>query len=145
MAGLSPSAAAEIAALTEQELAIELAKHRAPDIEEQYREIAKTVVPERILDTFMSAANVSAFVNEDGNLDEQRLRANLDVMKAAFSWEPVVVGDGAGGRAEAERRGYVTPQNLHNDRVEKLRRTGRSGQAAGLEEVERRYGSKGES
>jgi hypothetical protein len=97
MAELSPEVELQLAKLSEGEWAALTAKVRAPDVAEQYREIAKAVVPEHVLDHVMGFANVAAFVDDAGQLDEDRVRQTLAAMFPSLS-------NGSGGRAVAAAR-----------------------------------------
>lgn len=78
MVEISPDVEQLLADLSDAEWAALTAKVRAPDAEELYRKVAKYVVPEQFLDNWMQVANVAAFVNADGTIDEERLRRGLN-------------------------------------------------------------------
>lgn len=107
MAELSPEVEQQLANLSEGEWASLTAKVRAPDLAERYRAIAKDVVPEPVLDHLMSYANVSAFVDSHGNLDERKVRESLAVMFPSDA--------GTGGRAAAATRQAKKPDSAYAD------------------------------
>ncbi|WP_370499764.1 hypothetical protein NWT09_22130 [Mycolicibacterium sp. jd] len=53
------------------------ARVRPPDLTEEYREIAATVLPPDILNDFMPYARIDAFLTDDGHIDADRLRTTL--------------------------------------------------------------------
>ncbi len=128
MVEVSPELEALIAGMTDEEFAVLVAKTRAPDTSEKFREVVKSVAPRHVKE-FIKVANVAAFVGADGTVDEARLRQNLATLfgvpngqQAPPNWGQTgsfsSAAPGDGGRAQAQRR---AEQN------------GRAGTAAGRE------------
>lgn len=67
----------QLADMSPTDFAVLSARLRAPDLDEQFRDIAKAVVPCDVLELFLRLASPVAFVDEEGNLDAHALRAHL--------------------------------------------------------------------
>lgn len=80
MIEIAPEFEQQLADMSPLEFAVLTARVRAPDLDEQFIEIAKSVVPEHVIERLIRFVNVSAFVDATGHLDEQRIRKNLQIL-----------------------------------------------------------------
>lgn len=82
MPELSPETEEELRNMTEADWAALIARVRPPDLTEEYREIAASVLTPDAFDWCMQYAKIDAFVTDDGHIDADRLRKAL---RKAFS------------------------------------------------------------
>jgi hypothetical protein len=111
----------QIANLSEAEWQAFTARVRAPDGAAKFREAASKVIDGDRLEAVCRVANLSAFVNDKGEIDEAQVESSLRNVfgipaPAAhqnfgqFSEPPTMPGPGDSGRAEARKRfGGGTP------------------------------------
>ena len=148
MANIPPNIERQLAEMTDAEFSALTARVRAPDTMEQFRDIAKTIVPEHVLNDFIEFANPVAFVDENGRLDEARVRANLHVVfghqqSGYRQWgqhasAPPGARAGDAGREEARRRagrGVMSPGGTE------VPWNGPAGWAGRAEAARRRHGT----
>lgn len=77
MPELSPEIEEELRNMSESDWAALIAKVRPPDLTEEYREIAATMLNADGFDLCMQYAKIDAFVTDDGHIDAPRLRDAL--------------------------------------------------------------------
>ncbi len=97
MTDLSPEIMAQLSAMPEHEWSALAAKVRTPDNSEQLRTIAgRTITDPAALDAFVRAADLSKFVGDTGEVDEQKVIGHLTAMfggqQSQANW-----GQGSGG------------------------------------------------
>ncbi len=105
----------QIANLSEAEWQAFTARVRAPDGAANFREAASKVIDGDRLEAVCRAANLSAFVNDKGEIDDAKVESSLRSVfgilagprwqdHGQFSQAPNMPGPGDRGRAEARKR-----------------------------------------
>jgi hypothetical protein len=130
----------QISSMTEGEWAAFTARVRAPDTAEALRAAVSKHVSGDRLDAVMRIVDPTAFVGDDGQVDESKVAQHLTAMFGPAPATPLASTGypraiGAGGRAEAEKRFGVkadaatpVPQSKGSDgRAEAARRFGKGG------------------
>jgi hypothetical protein len=74
MAELDPAFEQQLADLTDEDWRSLSARVRPPTSSEQLKTVAAKHIPEDQLPTFMAIANVKAFADENGNVDESKVQ-----------------------------------------------------------------------
>lgn len=147
MAAIPPDVEAQLAKMTDAEWSALTAKVRAPDSTEALRTAAAELLSGSALDSFVSYADVSKFVDDSGAVDQQKVRGHLtaalglpatnaDHGRGSGTVPGRRAGD-AGKEAAAKRFGTPKPETPGSDT------TFGSG-AGGRAEAQRRFGTKGE-
>ena len=118
MTELDPQVEQQLAALSSEDFAALVARVRPPSFTDQLKAAASRFISGERLDAFVAGANLKAFVSENGDIDEEKVAANLTTLFGQRSngngsgyrhWgqhggPPPRSRPGEGGRAEAERR-----------------------------------------
>jgi hypothetical protein len=104
MAGISPDIEAALAGLSDGEFAALTAKVRAPDTAEALRTAVSQHVSGDRLDAVMRVVNPSAFVGDDGKIDEAKVGQQLGTLFGPGASGPPQPSAGAAGKAEAAKR-----------------------------------------
>lgn len=148
MAELDPAAEHALAEMTAEDFAALTARVRAPTSSEQLKTAAAKHVPEGQLDNFMAIANVKAFADEHGNIDEAKVSEHCGRFFGTGTQQPPAARQwgqhtgpgqppekpGAGGRAALEKR--------HGVSIGDAAQSGSGPGAAGRAEAARRHGGK---
>jgi hypothetical protein len=154
MIELPPEIEQQLADLSDAEFSALTARLRAPDIGEQFREVAKSIVPPHALATYLEIANPAAFVGADGLFDEAAARESLGVLFGSSTgsgyrqWgqhgsTPSTTQPGDGGRAAAQRYAERHGQPGTAAGAEALRRMSSVVENAGSAEARRRAARRG--
>jgi hypothetical protein len=123
MSDLPAEVEQRLANMSDADWDVLVAKLRAPDRAESFREAASKVIDGGRLDAVCQVANLAQFTGEDGAIDEAKvinsLRAVFGIPPTPqrhenfgqYTQQPNMGGPGDAGRAEAEKRfgprGYV--------------------------------------
>jgi hypothetical protein len=95
---LHPAVEEQLAGLSDEDWRSLSARVRPPTSSEQLKSIAAKHIPEDQLKTFMAIANVKAFADENGNIDEAKVQHASTLF-------------GAGARKTARREKLTAPSN----------------------------------